>query len=101
MIGRSVALQRRTALRTTTGLRRSTALRSGGVGLKRSAMRRGAPPSRTAARDLDTAALEWVTRPPASTPRGTYSGSTHDPQPKTKARRNRRALDLARQEPAC
>jgi hypothetical protein len=80
MIGRSAPLQRRTALRTTTGLRRTTALRSGGHGLKRGEMRRGGPP------------------PPAVRRRGTYGGSTHDPRPKTKARRNRRALDLARQE---
>lgn len=100
MIGRSAPLQRRTGLRTTTGLRRSKALRRGGVGLKRSEMRRGAPPVNMAAPDLDTPASDLARPSPAATRRGTYGGSTHDPRPKTKARRNRRALNLARQE-AC
>lgn len=99
MIGRSAPLQRHTALRTTTGLRRTTALRSGGAGLKRSAMRRSAPAARTVPRDLDTAGSVLVRLPSVSTRRGTYSGSSHDPRTKTKARRNRRALNLARQEP--
>lgn len=99
MIGRSAPLQRHTALRATSGLRRTTALRSGGAGLKRSAMRRSAPAARTVPRDLDTSVSALVRLPAASTRRGTYSGSSHDPRPKTKARRNRRALNLARQEP--
>lgn len=98
MIGRSAPLQRRTALRTTTGLRRTTALRTGRVRLKLGSMGRGTPPSRTAACDLDTPASELARLPMAASRRGTYSGSTHDPRPKTKARRNRRALDLAHQE---